>query len=192
MKKTGKAGGTGGMGGTGETGGNIRPTTGKVLGALFNVLGDIEGCAFLELFAGTGQVSREALRRGASRALLVEAGARAVRDLHALYARVEEFPPERVEIWKLDVRRALPRIAAQGLVFDIVFADPPYGLGWPQQMAERMASWDNILSAGALFILEHSKREMPPEALGEAFEERRQKFYGDTVLSFYRKRTQQG
>ena len=54
--------------------GNVRPTTGKVLGALFNILRasqDIDGARFLDLFSGTGQVAMEALSRGASSVVAV-------------------------------------------------------------------------------------------------------------------------
>nr|HPK06238.1 RsmD family RNA methyltransferase [Aminivibrio sp.] len=41
-----------------------RPTSGKVLQALFNILGDIRGKAFLDLFSGTGRVAGFARRFG--------------------------------------------------------------------------------------------------------------------------------
>ena len=41
-----------------------RPTSGKVLQALFNILGDIRGKAFLDLFSGTGRVARSARECG--------------------------------------------------------------------------------------------------------------------------------
>ena len=50
----------------------VRPTSGRVLLALFNILGDIEGANFLDLFAGTGHVGLEALKRGANSCIFVE------------------------------------------------------------------------------------------------------------------------
>src|SRR4030042_3495437 len=48
---------------SGET---TRPITDKVKEALFNIIGpDIQGASVLDLFAGTGSVGIEALRRGA-------------------------------------------------------------------------------------------------------------------------------
>ncbi|MDQ7082793.1 MAG: RsmD family RNA methyltransferase [Aquificota bacterium] len=43
---------------------SLRPTSSLVKNALFNILGDIEGLTFLDLFAGTGQIGLEAERRG--------------------------------------------------------------------------------------------------------------------------------
>ncbi len=44
----------------------VRPTAGRVLLALFSILGNVDGGRFLDLFAGTGRVGRAALERGAS------------------------------------------------------------------------------------------------------------------------------
>jgi 16S rRNA (guanine966-N2)-methyltransferase len=50
----------------------IRPTQDKVRKALFDILGDISGLSFLELFAGSGAVGFEAVSRGAKELILVE------------------------------------------------------------------------------------------------------------------------
>jgi len=52
--------------------GGIRPTQNKVRKALFDILGDIEGLSFLELFAGSGAVGFEAASRGIRDLTLVE------------------------------------------------------------------------------------------------------------------------
>ncbi len=51
----------------------LRPTSGKVREAIFNILGPrIVDSRFLDLFAGTGAVGLEALSRGASGAVFVD------------------------------------------------------------------------------------------------------------------------
>jgi len=51
----------------------IRPTSDKVKGALFDILGpQIQGVGFLDLFAGTGNIGIEALSRGAKHTTFVE------------------------------------------------------------------------------------------------------------------------
>ena len=50
----------------------IRPTQNKVRKAVFDILGDIEGLSFLELFAGSAAVGFEAVSRGVSNLTLVE------------------------------------------------------------------------------------------------------------------------
>jgi hypothetical protein len=52
-----------------------RPVTDRVKQALFNIIGpDVEGSAFLDLYAGTGSVGIEALSRGAKRVVFVDGG----------------------------------------------------------------------------------------------------------------------
>ncbi|KAA0226890.1 16S rRNA (guanine(966)-N(2))-methyltransferase RsmD, partial [bacterium] len=51
----------------------LRPTSGLVREAIFNILGDrVSGSAVLDLFAGTGALGIEALSRGAASAVFVE------------------------------------------------------------------------------------------------------------------------
>ena len=50
----------------------VRPTSDIIKETLFNLVGDIEGAYFLDLFAGTGNVGIEALSRGAASVIFVE------------------------------------------------------------------------------------------------------------------------
>ena len=53
--------------------GRIRPTSDKVREAIFNILGPkVLGARVLDLYAGTGALTLEALSRGAAEAVLVE------------------------------------------------------------------------------------------------------------------------
>ncbi len=141
----------------------LRPTSSLVKNALFNILGDIEGLYFVDLFAGTGQVGLEAERRGA-RVIYVEKNP----------ARVEEIKKRaKGKVIRGDALRVLERLEEQP---DIIFADPPYNFDRYKALIEKSL---RALSPGGLFILEHDKRKR-----FDADEERR---YGDTVLSFWRK-----
>ena len=169
--------------------GNVRPTTGKVLGALFNILRasqDIDGARFLDLFSGTGQVAMEALSRGASSVVAVESSRVQARLINS---RLSEICGEREALCvAADVRRAIPSLA-KGRAFSVIFADPPYGMGWGESLPKLIASHDAILAPGGLFVLERSIRDRASDAsdLGGAFTGRDDRAYGDTVLSFYRK-----
>ena len=50
----------------------IRPTQNKVRKALFDILRDIQGLSFLELFAGSGAVGIEALSQGAGDVVFIK------------------------------------------------------------------------------------------------------------------------
>ena len=53
-------------------GDTTRPIMDRVKESLFNILGDIGGTRWLDLFAGTGQVGIEALSRGAAAVVFVD------------------------------------------------------------------------------------------------------------------------
>ncbi len=118
----------------GPRSGATRPTSDRVREALFAMLGDVEGAAVLDIFAGTGALAIEALSRGARSATLVERDRSALASIEAnLDATVRKggpSPEECVRVVAGDVRRALEREAracAGGEDrYDLVFVDPPY------------------------------------------------------------------
>ena len=81
------------------------------------------GC--LDLFAGTGAVGIEALSRGASEAVFVDATRRR-RPMPSATTSRERTCPRRARVVKADVLAWLARQTAARGVFDLVFCDPPY------------------------------------------------------------------
>jgi 16S rRNA (guanine966-N2)-methyltransferase len=163
--------------------GRVRPTAARVRTALFNALGDrVRGAAVLDLFAGTGALGLEALRRGAAAAVFVERDARLVR---ALAARVrQEGVADRAEVRAEDVLTAIRRLGAAGRRFSVILMDPPYGQGWiPRTLAAINAA--GILAQGGLVVAEGHWRDRPAEA-GWCLE--REARYGETALWYLRPR----
>ena len=92
---------------------DVRPTSGKVLGALFNILGDIEGKKFLDLFAGTGRVGIEALKHGAESCVFVES-------VKNRADAIKKLIPEEI-ILSLDIRRAVSWLVKREMKFDFIY-----------------------------------------------------------------------
>ena len=155
----------------------MRPTTGKVMQALFNILGPLDSKSFLDLFSGSGQIALNAYKRGAVRVSLVESERKRFGD-------IVKTMPEDVKCHCMDVRRALARFAKDGESFDIIFADPPYGLGWGAELPNLIYKHSQVLSPNGTLILEHSEKEKSDDIPGWGREERA---YGGTVLTFYRR-----
>ena len=101
-----------------------RPTTGRVREAVFSALGDIAGCAVLDLFAGSGAFAFEALSRGAAHALLVDGDPRSAdacrRNLEATGLA------DRGRVQTGLVSALLDREPPSEAPFDLVSLDPPY------------------------------------------------------------------
>jgi 16S rRNA (guanine(966)-N(2))-methyltransferase RsmD len=177
--------------------GNVRPTTGKVLGALFNILdasGDIRMEGFLDLFSGTGEVALEALRRGASDVVAVESSKARAELINARLRQALEKTRGAdghcsAKCLCRDARRAIPILARDGAVFDVIFADPPYGMGWGESLPPLIARHVSMLAPGGFFVIERSVRDAMSGADGMSgiFAPRDDRIYGDTVLSIYHK-----
>ena len=158
---------------------DTRPTSDKVRGAVFNVLGQFfDGGDALDLYAGTGALALEALSRGISRATFVEDDRRAA---EVLRRNVEACGfGDVVEVRLEPVERALPKLA--GRAFSLAFLDPPYAIG-PGPALSALAP---CLAHGGLAVAEHDVRQPPPDRPpGLALVDRRR--YGTTGISIYRR-----
>ncbi len=167
---------------------DVRPTSDKVKGALFNILGPaIVGASFLDLYAGTGAIGIEALSRGAARVVFVE----------------EQVEPRRciqknlaVGNWGLRARlvggRAERFVKAGGEAFDFIFIDPPYQSDEIETILPLLAAGDMISAASdavaiarsGQVVVEHFHKKLLPETVADLKRLRSQR-YGGTVLSFY-------
>ena len=160
----------------------IRPTADRVREALFNILPrDLSGLRVLDLFAGSGSLSLEALSRGAASALLVDESVEAAglirRNLETLGFM------DRARIWSKPVGKALSRLADEGAAYDAIFLDPPYDHGWVEKALATIAR-SRLLHAEGIAVAEHSVRERVEERYGTLVRRDRRR-YGDTVLSFF-------
>jgi 16S rRNA (guanine(966)-N(2))-methyltransferase RsmD len=159
-------------------GAGTRPTSDKVRGAIFNLLGQFfQGGRVLDLYAGSGALALEALSRGCEAATCVESDGAAAEVIRR-NARLCGLAG-RLEVRCEPVEAALARLPAEG--FDLAFLDPPYARG-PE---ETLASLDRLLRPGALAVAEHDRRRPPGDRYGRlALVDRRR--YGETGVSIYR------
>ncbi len=162
----------------------IRPTSDRLREALFNVLAHayddaVIDARVLDLFAGTGALSFEALSRGASYALLVDEGAEA-RGL--IRENIEAFGCEgKTRLFRRDATKLGP-VGTSG-TFTLVFCDPPYGCDLAPA-ALRSAASGGWLAPEALVVVEEVASAPVPAPPGFAELERR--VYGDTAATFFR------
>ncbi len=161
---------------------HIRPTQDNVKKGLFDILGDMEGITFLELFAGSGSVGIEALSRGAESAVFVEldrtCAARLRENLLSLGLDDRAVVPG-------DAARAVESFNRKKALFELIFLDPPYYKDMAKKTLQMLDAYD-ILTAHGLIVVQHFKKDILPVNEGKLALVRQVK-YGDTVLSFYRK-----
>lgn len=161
-------------------GGDARYTSSKVRGALFNIIGDLEGKNVLDLFAGAGSFSIEALSRGAASAMSVENDHERA---NLLRNSLETLSLNSYcQVIDMDVRYAVPFLCSKGALYDIIFMDPPYEKGY---LTETMLLLEKhvICNRDALIIMEYSKRETVVVSDFPSFRPFKTKRYGDTSIT---------
>lgn len=168
--------------GAGDPAAHLRPTTDRVRESIFNLLingthgNPIPGARALDLFAGTGALGLEALSRGAARVAFVDDGV-AARAL--LRANIEKARAMGVtDVWRRDATRLGQNRAAP---YDLVFLDPPYGMGLGER-ALQSAIEGGWLAPGAMVVWEEARPPAPVAGL-EQIEQRK---YGDTIVTLLR------
>jgi 16S rRNA (guanine966-N2)-methyltransferase len=161
-----------------------RPTSDRVRESLFAVLGDVTDLVVLDLYAGSGALAFEAISRGASRAVCVEAARDAVKTIKENASSLGVT--DRVTIVARKIAESAAAIEPAG-PFDLVFADPPWPLVPNGELARDLSTLTKrpgLFSLDALLVLEHAARDEPPTLEGLAIDDRRR--WGDTAVAFYR------
>jgi 16S rRNA (guanine966-N2)-methyltransferase len=161
-----------------KAGNNFRPSSDRVRETLFNIIqNDIEGCVFVDAFAGSGSVGIEALSRGARMVYFIESN---VRILKILESNLTICDPEmNWRIYSLPVNKALEVLHSTGESPEILFFDPPYEFSQYVELLSQASS----LFPHAILIVESSTRTKFTLPQGLVLWKERK--IGETRLSFY-------
>ena len=164
------------------SGAQTRPTSDKIRGALFNIIGArVMDSRVLDLFGGSGALALEALSRGAESAVIADNSRQAWQaiDRNARNVLKDDFEL-RVHIVNQDYRSTIA--ALEGRIFDLVFLDPPYRMtgAYGDALARLMKA--DMLSPGCLIVMErHKGAQIPLPRAVDVFDTRQ---YGDTAVDF--------
>src|SRR5581483_2956117 len=131
------------------------PMSDKVRGALFNVLGDIEGLTVLDAFAGSGALAFDAASRGAKSIIAIDKDSSAykiieqnVNDLHlSLQIKAVKANAGGWSIHNMEKK------------FDIVLLDPPYD-DLQDNLLARLIK--RHVKTGGLAVLSYPGHTKPP------------------------------
>ena len=158
----------------------VRPTSDRIKETLFNVLENIQGTYFLDLFSGTGNIGIEAISRGAASVCFVEKSFNLCKTIKE-NLRLTGFE-QKGRVFKREVNKNLfSFFKNRCFVFDIIFADPPYEKGTVRKIFD-IIDFD-IVPKDGIFVLQHSVREKVNNRA------KREIQIGDTLLSFYERNT---
>ena len=156
-----------------------RPTSDKVRGAIFNMIGPyFDGGRVLDLYAGSGGLSIEAVSRGLSSAVLVERDRKA----QTIVAENIQMTKEvgKFELLKMDAERALEQVSGE---FDLIFLDPPYAKEQIVADIEKMAEKE-LFSGDVMVVCETDKAVELPEEIA-CLGIWKEKIYGISKVTVY-------
>jgi 16S rRNA (guanine966-N2)-methyltransferase len=158
----------------------LRPTPDRVRETLFNwLMWNIQNSNVLDLCAGSGALSFEALSRGASQVVMIEPN-----------RTQAAFLTDNLQLLKVTSQHAKLKIAtAQQVVptlkeqFDLVFLDPPYSLDLWQELAQLAEP----LIKDKAFIYVEADRDLTQLKLPSSWQQIKQTKAGTVRAGLYQK-----
>ncbi|MDX1916692.1 MAG: RsmD family RNA methyltransferase [Rickettsiaceae bacterium] len=143
-----------------EKGANYRPTTSKVREAMFSILssGEFDASSFLQnavmldLYAGTGSISFEAISRGVIHSTLVDIDDGSLQKAKEFAEKIGEASS--ISIFKCSAT-CLPKAYKK---YNFVVMDPPYKKLYPAKTLQCLVQ-NNWLESGAIIAIETSLQE---------------------------------
>ena len=158
-----------------------RPTADRVKEALFSIINfDIPGANVLDLFGGTGQLGIEALSRGASSAVFVDAREESCKLIRENLKRTKL--EQNAKVIRSDYLDYLGRCREQ---YDIIFLDPPYAEVFLENAIKRITEIDILRSNGIIVAERPLGKELPWDF--EGYSRSKDYKYGKVLLTIYRK-----
>lgn len=170
---------------------DVRPTTGRVREAVFNILGgQLSGAWILDLFAGSGLLGLEALSRGAESVTFVDSSPSACAIIQQNCDRLHCTHQTTVIKGSLTQAATLKKLQTlfqqkyqqSDKRLGIIFLDPPYGHGLVPEVLSSIGKF-TFANPGTLAVAEH-------EALAQlkdctSWEPLQYRRYGDTRISIF-------
>jgi len=156
----------------------VRPTTDLSKESLFNIINNIyyfDEISVLDLFSGTGNISYEFCSRGTTDITCVDAHAGCVAYIRKTFLDLNE----NALVIKSDVYKFLEN---NKQTYNLIFADPPYGL--PDEQFLKIADLvfeNNLLEEEGVLIIEHPKQLSLEDHPQFSYAKK----YGGTVFSFF-------
>ena len=153
----------------------VRPTSGIVRKSIFEILQPLTNKTILDLFSGIGGVGIEALSRGAYQVTFVEKNKKVSKilsdNLNAVCAD---------DNYNIIIKDAYIFLESHTKKYDIIFADPPYGLIGFNDLKFMVS---DLLNYGGIFCMETRGRDNK-----DKYKDVKIKNYGKTQIIIWEKK----
>ena len=157
--------------------GVIRPAMDRMRLSIFSIMGELEGCSFLDLFSGSGLCALEASSRGADPVVLVEKDALKFSTILENVSMAEH----RIECKRMSAELFIQRNAK---AFDFIYIDPPFPYKFHSELLEQLASSPTTYE-GSVVIM-HRPREKTMQEI-DGLQKVDERHYGRSIVDFYKK-----
>ena len=128
---------------------NTRPMMSRMKESVFNTIGPyFDGDVVLDLFGGSGQLSLEAISRGAKCAYIVEKDYKAAKVIQSNITLLKE--EKNVYLYQMDYKVALNKFKEEKAKFDIIFLDPPYRMNIMSEIIDFIKENDLLNESGVI------------------------------------------
>lgn len=159
---------------------DVRPTTDRVKESIFNLIQSyVAESVCLDMFAGSGALSFEAVSRGATRVVMLDKDKRSINIIRK-NAENLDFTAE-CEIINTDAFTYAKQAREK---FDIIFLDPPYNKGFIEPILSEIVK-NELLNDEGIVVLESDDTDFSAEFKG--LELMKQRKYGRTFITIYQK-----
>ena len=171
----------------------VKPISDRIKQSVFDIIRPrLPGAKMLDLFAGTGNVSLEALSRGALRTVMVDREPACIKNMHR---NLEHLGfADRAKVLRGDVLKPLDYLLAysDNDGYDIIFMGPPYRdinnkmLSLSEPALQNVAAARLLAPRGIIILQTHKTEEFEVPAELEIY---RVEKYGDTLVHFLREKS---
>lgn len=160
-----------------------RPTAERVKEAVFSAVQfEIQNAAFLDLFAGSGQMGIEALSRGAKSAVFVDGRREACKLVseNLKLTGLEKY----ASVVQSDYLSYLERCREK---FDMIFLDPPYAEVFLENSLKKISEIDILTDCGIIICERPADKQLQTAIPG--LKHCKDYRYGKTCVTIFRKET---
>lgn len=160
-----------------------RPTTDKIKENIFNIIGPyFQGGTVLDMYAGSGGLSIEAVSRGMDRAILIDKQFAAIKTINENIKVTKSA--DQFTVLKGDAKKIVHSLATKEYQFDLVFFDPPYAFQTIEQDITDLIKL-HLLKEDVTIICEISDEVVLPDKIG-FLEKQREQHYGITKIVIFK------
>ena len=161
--------------------GVIRPAMDRMRESVFQILGDLNGKSWLDLFSGSGTIAIEAVSRGSTDVELCEKDKIKVATVLENVSVTEKDCGVKIKCHFMPVEYFIKRCKRS---FDFIFFDPPFPYKFHEQLVLQ-CDQNKMLNENGTILVHRPAEHFMPDTIGNLLRVD-QRVYGRSIVDFYK------